>query len=101
MDNALRVRGIQRVSHLNANIQQPLQLERAALYHVLQGLSAEALHHEKEMPLVLANFVDGTNIRMIQRRRRPRLAAKTLERLRIFRGFVRQKLQRDETAEHR
>ena len=88
--NALGVRGVERVGYLDANVQEPLQFERAALNHVLQGRAGEALHDHEEMAFVLTNFVDGTNIGMVQRRSRARFAAKPFQRLRIFRGFLRQ-----------
>ena len=47
---------------------------------------------------MLSNFVDRTNIRMIQCRRSPGLAPETLQRLRIVRQSIREKLQRNETT---
>ena len=45
--------------------------------------------------------MDGADIRMIQRGSGSGFAAEALERLRIARQFVRQKLQRDEAAQLR
>ena len=63
--------------------------------------TAKAFHDHEEMAFVLTNFMDGTDVGMVQRRRGAGFAAKPLQRLGIFRGFFRQKLQRDETAERR
>ncbi len=48
---------------------------------------------------MLANLVNGADVGMIQGRGGTRLAAKTLERVRIVGDFRRQELQRDEAAE--
>jgi hypothetical protein len=48
---------------------------------------------------MLSDFVNGADIRMVQRRSRLRLALKPVQRLTIFRQIFRQKLQRDETVQ--
>ena len=49
---------------------------------MLERAPFEALHGDEPTALALADFVDGANIRMIQRRSRLRLALKSLQRLR-------------------
>ena len=61
-----------------------LSSSNGALNHVLQRFAAEALHDNEELPFVLTNFVDGANIRMVERRSRARLAPKSLQRLWIL-----------------
>ncbi len=66
---------------------------RLALDAILQGRAVEILHHDVLAVLVLADVVDGANVGMIERGRGPRFAPEALERLRILRQFVGQKLQ--------
>ncbi len=48
---------------------------------------------------MLSNLVDGTNIWMVQRRRRLCLTLEPLQRPRIVCNIVRKELQRDKTAQ--
>jgi hypothetical protein len=59
----------------------------------------EILHGNKPAALVRANLVNGTDVGVIERRRRPSFAAEALERLRIVGYIVRQKLEGDEASE--
>jgi hypothetical protein len=65
---------------------------------MLQGCAVQKLHSNERLLTVLADFVDGANIGMIESRRRSRLPAKAFERLRVSRQFVGQKLEGDEPA---
>ena len=49
--------------------------------------------------MVLANFVNGANIGVIQCRRGARFTPEALQRLRIVRQAVGQKLERDKAVE--
>ena len=53
------------------------------------------------MPFVLADFVDGADVGMVQRRGRAGFAAEALESLRVLGRIVRKKFERDEAAEQR
>jgi hypothetical protein len=46
---------------------------------MLESLSLQKLHHNERLALVLADFVDGTNVGMIQSGSSPRLALKPLQ----------------------
>jgi hypothetical protein len=48
---------------------------------------------------MVANFVNRTNVRMIQRRRSPRFTPETLQRLRVICQGIGKKLKGDEAAE--
>ena len=72
---------------------------RLALDQVFQRLAREALHHDEQPSIVLPNLMDRANIRMIQRRSGPRLSPEALQRLRILRSFLGQKLQGNKTPQ--
>src|SRR5678815_1251502 len=66
---------------------------------MFERLPAQTFHHQKQLAIEFANFVDRANARMVQRRSRARFSSKTLQRLRVLGHIVRQELQSDETAE--
>ena len=66
---------------------------------VLQGLAAQALHHDEEMTVVLANLVDGADVGMVQRRCGAGFAAEAFEGLGIVGSIVGQKLESDKAAQ--
>src|SRR5262249_44378457 len=66
---------------------------------VLQRLSVEQLHDHELLAIVLADVVDGADVRMIQRRGNPRFTVEPVERLRVRGELGRQKLDRDLPAE--
>ena len=72
------VRGIECVSSLDRDRQQTLRCQRAISDHVLEGHPLQVLHGNKTSALVLTDFVDGTNIRMVERRSRTSFAAESL-----------------------
>jgi hypothetical protein len=52
-------------------------------------------HGDEGSAVFFANLVDGANIGMVQRGRCPGLAAKTFQRLRVLRQFIRKEFQYD------
>ena len=58
---------------------------------VLQGLAFEQLHGEKRVALVLAHFVNGADVGMIDGGGGARFALETLDGRAVARYFVRQK----------
>ena len=99
MDDSSGVSGIERVGDFDAQFEQRLELERLATDAVLQSCAIEIFHGDEVAAFVAADFVDRADIRMIQSGGRARFALKSLERVRIARGFFRQEFQRDEAAE--
>jgi hypothetical protein len=97
VNDTLAVGGVEGVGDLNAQVQQGIEFDRTAVDDVLQRLAGEALHHDEELVLVLSDFVDGADIGMVQRGGGARLAAKTFERLRVLRGRIGKKLERNKT----
>ncbi len=98
VDDAFRVGGIECVGGLDRDGQQTLRRHGAASDHVLEGHSLQVFHRDKASAIVLTDFVDGADIRMVERRSRTSLAAETLQSLGVLRDIVRKKLQRDETT---
>ncbi len=98
MNDALAVRGVQRIGNLDRQVEKQLALERLASDLVFQSHAIEKLHGDERASFVIADLVDGADVGMVQRRGGARLAAKTFERLRILRDFVRQEFERDEAS---
>jgi hypothetical protein len=101
MDDAFRVRGVQRIGNFNARRNHRLHIHRPAQDGVLQRHTIEELHHDKRASVLLANIVNCANVGMVQRRRRLRFTPKTAQGLRIFGDFVGQELQRHEAIQSR
>jgi hypothetical protein len=81
VDDALRVRGVQRIGELNGHLEQVVDLEGPAREALPQRLAFEQFHRNERLALGLADVVDGADVRMIERRRRTRFPLKPPERL--------------------
>ena len=99
MDDALRMRRVQRVSNLNRQLEQHLCFEPLAVDSMLERLTLQQLHDDEPLALVLADLVNGTDVGMIEGGGGPSLALKTFEDLWILGDALVQKFKRDETAE--
>jgi len=64
-----------------------------------EGLALEPLHYDEVAVTLLANFMDGAHIGVIQGRGQARFAAESFERNLVLRKFVREKLQGYKPAE--
>jgi hypothetical protein len=82
----------QSIRKLYGQFNQPVRLYRPAVDFVFEGMAFEQLHHDKRPPILLADFVDGANIRMVERGSRARLALKALQRMRALRQVLGEKL---------
>ena len=78
MHNPLGMRRRQRIGNLHRNVEKMLQVQRLAFDARLQALALQLLHHDERMAIVVLNVVDDADIRMIELRRRSRLARKPL-----------------------
>ena len=87
--NPFRVRRLECIGDLTRRVEELAHLEPLPREPVCQRLALEQLHHDKVLAFVLLDRIDGANTRVIQRRCGPRLALKSLERLRIMRQLVR------------
>jgi hypothetical protein len=99
VDDPVRVRRVQRVGDLDAEIERLIERERFAHETIFQCLAFDELHHDEVAAGVLVDVVDRADVRVFQCRRRARLASQPLERLRVVADLLREELQRDATAE--
>jgi hypothetical protein len=67
MNDALGMRGIQRVGNLDAERQQRFQVQRIPVDAVAQGLAFQQLHHQGGLSVGGAHVVDGANVGMAER----------------------------------
>src|SRR5690348_13979597 len=80
---------------------RPLTLQGLDADQVLERCTIEKLHGNEGFTLMHPDLVDGANVGMVQGGSRARLAAETLQRLRIFSQVFRQELKGDEAAKLR
>jgi hypothetical protein len=66
---------------------------------VLEGQAVEILHGDEGLAVFLTNVVDGTDVGMVEGRRRFGFAAKALERLAILSNVFRKEFEGDEAIE--
>ena len=100
MDDALGVRGLERIGNLNGQIEHFCEPERLAIRQPLpQGLPFEQLHGQQRLTVGVVDLVDRADVRVVQRRGGARLALEALEREMVARELRRQKLQRNVAAE--
>src|SRR6476661_2417186 len=92
------MRHVQRIGYLNPKRQDFFERQRLSANMISQSLAIDELHGD-ERPIVVADVIDRTNARMIQRRRRMRLAPETLERLGIPGYIFGKELQSDRSIE--
>ena len=93
MDNALRMSGLQRISDLDAQIEHRLDLQWLATNPVPQSLAFEQLHRYEGSSINLVDFIDGADVRVVQRGRSFGFSLKTTESLPSVGEFLRQELQ--------
>src|SRR5262249_22322322 len=84
---------IEGIGNLQADVENLAAGQRLPRNDVLDRLTIEELHHNEMVAIDFVDFVDGTDVGMVERRRRPRLALKPLERLVIVHHVGRQKFQ--------
>ena len=98
MDDAFFVSGLQSLSGLRRDIEHVAQLERARFDLLVEPGSFEESHGDERPAFELVDFVDGTDIGVIQRRRCLRLANKPSLDFLLPKQVWRQELQGDAAA---
>ena len=83
MDDAFGMRGVEGVGDFDAEIEQRFHIEGASGNAVLERHAIEKFHDDEGASLVLADFVDGADIGMIEGGSSAGFAAETFESLRI------------------
>ena len=99
MNDAFDVGSIEGIGNLDGNGDNTLRIERARGYQIFQRYTIHVLHGDERLAVVAPNFVDGADIRMVERRCASRFTAKAFERLRVLRCAFGEKLQSDKPAE--
>ena len=99
MDDALLVRGFQRVRHLSGNAQRLVQRKRSAREPLREILSLDELHHEGAHATGFLETVDVRDIGVVQRREGMGFACEARQPIGIAGEGVRKDLQRDVAIE--
>ena len=96
------VRGIQRVGDFDAERQQRLAVETAMRRNaLLQRGALQILHGDEGAALLFADVMNRANVGMIQRRRGPGLALKTVQRLGVASQSLGDELEGDKAMKPR
>ncbi len=96
MDDAARVQGRERSEHSERERHRFGRAERPAAQPLGQDFTLEQLHRDVQLPVLLADFVDLADVRVVDARRGAGLAPEALAGLGIM-GERGQRLQRDRT----
>jgi hypothetical protein len=98
VDDSLSVRSIQGIRDFAAQLQHLLRRYRFAGNPFLQRLPVKALHRDKRLSVVLADFINRANVGMVQGGSGLRLAVEAPQSLRVRSELVRQELQGHKTV---
>src|ERR1039457_873214 len=99
MHDASGVGSVQRVGDVNGDGEQNFRFQWTPRDAVLQGQAIQKLHGDERLAMLVVNFVDGADVRMIQCRGCPSFALKAAECLRVFGYIVGKELEGDEATE--
>jgi len=101
VNDVLGMSGIERIGDIDGNGKKRLQLKRMGGDGVLERVAVEIFHGNEGAAIVLADFVNGADVGMIQRGRGSRFEAEAFERLRIVGDVFGEELKGYEAAEFR
>src|SRR5438105_13738988 len=99
MDDALGMGRIERICNFDGKGEQDVIVQRVAGDHVLQRQPIQKLHHNEGPAFTLADFVDGTDVGMIQGRGGTSFPVKAFESLWVVSYILREELQSDKPTE--
>ena len=99
VDDALFVRGLERVGDFDGEIERGIHGEWPAGDEVLERLALHEFHGDEQTIPFLGNFVNCADVGVVQCGSCARFAAKAFERLRIFREIVGEEFEGDGAAE--
>ena len=101
MHDSLRVRRVEAVGDLNADLQELRNFDGLSVDAVFERLALEQLHGDERTAFEFADIVNGADVGMIERGRGARFAAETLDGLSVLGDVVGKEFQRDTAAEAR
>ena len=101
VDDACSVRGVQRGGDLRAHVEGCVQAQRTGGEPIFQRRALQILHDDERPLVLLADVVDGADVRVVECRCRPRLAREPVQGLAVAREFVGDELESHRTAEPR
>ena len=101
VDDALGMGGDERIGHLGADPEHVRHRELPALHQLPERAALEQLHDQVGLAVLLADVVDGADVRMTQPRGRAGLALEPLAALRVVGEIPGQHLERDRAVEPR
>ena len=99
MHDALRMRGIQRIGHVDRDLQHLLNRHRFAVDQLPQGDAVQKFHDDECLAVLVVDLVNGADVGMIERGGGARFTAKALQHHGIVGNFRRKKLDGDKAAE--
>jgi hypothetical protein len=99
MRNALRVRGFECFGDLDSESEQVVGTRRPLGDALLERHAVEVLHDNAGAAVLLADVVDGADVRVVQGGRGTRLPFEPPEGVRVARDGFWQKLERHESAQ--
>jgi hypothetical protein len=73
------MRGIQRFRNLARKLEDAIGGQRAGFHEVADRAALEQFHRDERLPVMLAELVDRTNVRVLERGREPCFAFETCE----------------------
>src|SRR5579864_3655025 len=94
MNNATRMRRLERVGDLYAQLEELRYFQPSVTDAVLHCLAFEQLHGDEVLPAEFIDLIDGAYAGMVECARRARLALEALHRCRLCARAFRQELQR-------
>ncbi len=99
MNDAFGVSSIESVGDLNGECKKSVVFQGAPGHHVLEREAVEKFHRDEALAVVLADFVDGADVGVVQRGSGAGFAAKAFESLRILRNVFGEEFERDKATE--
>src|SRR5690242_15462380 len=93
MNDAFLMGGVQRVRHLNGQLNELLDRNRLASDLMLQSMAFQEFHDDERLAVMLGDLVNRADVGMIESRRCSGLSLESFQGLRTFRECLRKKLQ--------
>src|ERR1039458_4854974 len=99
MHNAGHVCCVQRIGDLDAKFKDVTQFHGTLFNLVLESLSLQEFHGDKDLPLVFANLINRANIGMVERRCGAGFPLKSYECLTVPGQLTRKERSEEHTSE--